>query len=216
MINMSLTDRHPTCRKILEAAEVLFARDGLAGVSLRQITAAAGVNLAAINYHFYDKASLHRDLILLRLRQVNRLRLESLTAAETVGAGQPVPLRVLLDALARPLFLPPAELGPHAPRLLARLLIEHHPVRDERIRSEFEPMMTRFGQACRRHALRLSPQDYLWRFSHVIGALHHAVLTLPDMTGLTRGICRAEQAEHALDSFIALAENAFAPPAASG
>jgi len=47
-----------TVDKILDAAEVLFAERGFAETSLRTITTAAGVNLAAVNYHFGSKKEL--------------------------------------------------------------------------------------------------------------------------------------------------------------
>ena len=203
----------PTCRKILAAAEPLFAQGGLDGVSLRQITTAAGVNLAAVNYHFYDKASLYKTLVSIRLRQINQQRLARLEAAEAEAAPagvNPAPLAAILDALARPMLVSGPDCGPDAPRLLGRLLIERPPSLTEIIRSDFEPVMTRFAQACRRHAPLLSAEDFLWRFSYVIGALHHAALTLPNMTQLTHGICRPAATDQALSSFVAFATSAFA------
>lgn len=47
-----------TVERILDAAEVLFAERGFAETSLRTITGAAGVNLAAVNYHFGSKKIL--------------------------------------------------------------------------------------------------------------------------------------------------------------
>ena len=47
-----------TIDKILDAAERLFAERGFAETSLRTITTAAGVNLAAVNYHFGSKKDL--------------------------------------------------------------------------------------------------------------------------------------------------------------
>lgn len=47
-----------TVERILDAAETLFADKGFAETSLRQITGRAGVNLAAVNYHFGSKKSL--------------------------------------------------------------------------------------------------------------------------------------------------------------
>jgi len=43
---------------ILDSAEVLFAKQGFHAVTLRDITASAGVNLAAVNYHFGSKEAL--------------------------------------------------------------------------------------------------------------------------------------------------------------
>lgn len=204
-------DLNPTCRKILEAAEPLFARAGLDGVSLRQITTAAGVNLAAINYHFFDKESLYKTLVSIRLKQINRERLSRLEDAEQKANawGGPPGLPAVLEALAGPMLTPAPDCGPEAPRLLGRLLMEQQTNLTDLIRTDFEPVMTRFGQACRRHAASLTAEDFLWRFSYVVGALHHAALTRPDMGHLTRGICRPEQDEQALASFIAFATRAF-------
>ncbi len=47
-----------TVERILDAAEALFAERGFAETSLRTITGAAGVNLAAVNYHFGSKKAL--------------------------------------------------------------------------------------------------------------------------------------------------------------
>lgn len=60
-----------TVERILDAAEQLFAERGFAETSLRLITSKAGVNLAAVNYHFGSKKALiqavfSRFLALLR------------------------------------------------------------------------------------------------------------------------------------------------------
>jgi AcrR family transcriptional regulator len=52
----------PTKRRILGAAERLFARDGFDGVSLREIAAEADANLALIHYHFGSKLDLYRAI----------------------------------------------------------------------------------------------------------------------------------------------------------
>ena len=43
---------------VFGAAERLFALHGFQNVSVRDITAAAGVNLASVNYHFGSKDAL--------------------------------------------------------------------------------------------------------------------------------------------------------------
>ncbi len=57
MIFMSTTKKG-TAWHILNAAEALFYEKGFAETSLRMITAKAGVNLAAVNYHFGSKKEL--------------------------------------------------------------------------------------------------------------------------------------------------------------
>jgi hypothetical protein len=57
----------------------------------------------------------------------------------------------------------------------------------------------------------LPPGDFLWRLSFVIGALHHTLLTLPDMPLHTSGLCRAHDGEAALANFTVFAVKAFSP-----
>ena len=67
---------------ILTAAERLYADRGFADVTLRDIVAAAGVNLAAVNYHFGSKDELIAELFVTRSLATNRERLNELKAAE--------------------------------------------------------------------------------------------------------------------------------------
>ena len=47
------------CERLLHAAGEVFAERGFRAATVRQITERAGVNLAAINYHFHDKGELY-------------------------------------------------------------------------------------------------------------------------------------------------------------
>lgn len=206
---MQIANVTGTGLKILSAAESLFAQHGYAGVSLRQITAEAKVNLAAVNYHYYDKESLYREILTWRLKQINQRRLDLLSEAEDRASSGLMPLQDIIDALARPLFLPSKDYSATSTRLLGRLLTERPSFTDEILRLEFQPVMTRFGQAIRRHTPSLSPPDFLWRFSYIIGALHHAMTTIHDMNALTNGICRDDDPEGALRNFTDFAVRAL-------
>ncbi|MHC4305753.1 MAG: TetR/AcrR family transcriptional regulator [Planctomycetota bacterium] len=48
---------------LLDAAEELFSRKGYAAVGIREITDAAGVNIAAIKYHFGSKSELYLETV---------------------------------------------------------------------------------------------------------------------------------------------------------
>lgn len=56
-----------TRERLLHAAEILFARRGYGGTSIRSITSLAGCNLAAVNYHFGGKLDLYREMFQRRL-----------------------------------------------------------------------------------------------------------------------------------------------------
>src|SRR6202790_196383 len=52
-----------TREKILSAAGAIFAEQGFEGATIRVITERAGVNVAAVNYHFRDKAELYTRVV---------------------------------------------------------------------------------------------------------------------------------------------------------
>jgi TetR/AcrR family transcriptional regulator, regulator of cefoperazone and chloramphenicol sensitivity len=53
-----------TRQKILNAAGEVFAEHGFEGATIRAITERADVNVAAVNYHFRDKAELYNRVVL--------------------------------------------------------------------------------------------------------------------------------------------------------
>src|SRR5258708_36330537 len=73
---------------ILAAAERLYADRGFGDVTLRDIVAAADVNLAAVNYHFGSKDELIAELFVTRSIATNRQRLNEFNAAEEAGGGR--------------------------------------------------------------------------------------------------------------------------------
>jgi AcrR family transcriptional regulator len=89
-----------TQRLLVSAAEQLFAARGLDAVSLREITAAAGVrNSTAIQYHFGDREGVLRAVLRKHHAGVEQDRHARLDAYE--AAGDPS-LRPLVDAFVRP------------------------------------------------------------------------------------------------------------------
>src|SRR5712691_12477039 len=77
-----------TQAKILDTAEGLFMEHGFEATSLRQITAAAGVNIAAVNYHFGSKEELFQTVLTRRLDPMNQERVELLDALERDARGK--------------------------------------------------------------------------------------------------------------------------------
>ena len=56
------SDGKETRRRIVEAASVVFARAGYHEATVARIREAAGVNQAAVNYHFGGKEQLYREV----------------------------------------------------------------------------------------------------------------------------------------------------------
>lgn len=205
-----------TVSRILVAAESLFAQHGYEGTTVRQITKQAQVNLAAINYHFGDKQSLYEAVVSRRMKPIDDIRLENLNRAEVEAGEKPVALALIVEIMARPLFelgKDTLRAGDQAAKLIGRSLSEPLPFRETHLIKSFQPTMARFGQALRRHAVALSPEDFLWRLSFVVGAMHHTLATMHRMKVLTRGICRDDDFEGALERFVSFAVVCLQSPA---
>src|SRR5437763_14145047 len=86
-----------TRERILDAAEALFMEHGFEATSMRAITAAAAVNLAAVNYHFGSKEELFEAVLTRRLDPMNQQRVELLARLEAKAAPGPLSCdRILL------------------------------------------------------------------------------------------------------------------------
>src|SRR5215216_2639424 len=77
--------QHETRTRILDAAEELFMLHGFGGTSMRLLTSKAGVNLAAVNYHFGSKDALIEAVFRRRLDPMNAARIAALDALEAGG-----------------------------------------------------------------------------------------------------------------------------------
>src|SRR6195256_6809772 len=80
--------QHETRTRILDSAEELFMRHGFEGASMRLLTSSAGVNLAAVNYHFGSKDALIEALFRRRLDPMNAARIAELERLEADAAAR--------------------------------------------------------------------------------------------------------------------------------
>jgi AcrR family transcriptional regulator len=88
---------------IMDAAEKMIAKDGVEGVSLRQIRVAIGsAHTNVVTYHFGNKEALIRAIILDRQAVLERRRAELLATARKRGLGDD--LAALTHAVWYPLF----------------------------------------------------------------------------------------------------------------
>ena len=79
---------HETRTRILDAAEELFMQHGFEGTSMRLLTAKAGANLAAVNYHFGSKDALIEAVFRRRLDPMNAERIAELDRLEKDAGGR--------------------------------------------------------------------------------------------------------------------------------
>jgi AcrR family transcriptional regulator len=166
-----------TKTRILDTAERLFADRGYGSTSLRNITTAAGVNLAAIHYHFHSKDVLLENVITRRSDVVNQRRLEMLERFRQEAAGGPVPLERLLQAFLAPSFdwvRESGEAGVRFARLMGRLHAEGG-IPHKLMVSKFGPVVEVFHTALQESLPGLPSQELWWRIHFAIGAMAHTL-----------------------------------------
>lgn len=117
-----------TRTKILDTAEKLFANNGVASVSLREINAAAGVSPSVLHYHFGGRDELIATLLERRLPALNAAR--SAMLEELQNSGKEVTVRQLLAVTVLPLvrLQQDGKAGQRFVKVLARLHLERNAV----------------------------------------------------------------------------------------
>lgn len=93
------TCKEDTRNRLLDAAEALFCEKGFDGVSVRELTAAAGCNLAAVNYYFGSKDKLYAEMF---RRQFEIMIQGHLDAIDKVTSESDLSLEKLLKAIIEP------------------------------------------------------------------------------------------------------------------
>ncbi|HJT87318.1 MAG TPA: TetR/AcrR family transcriptional regulator [Bryobacteraceae bacterium] len=170
-----------TKQRILDTAERLIGEQGYTGTSLRQIISEAGVNLAAVHYHFGSKEDLLDELILRKAKPVNEQREALLNQLEEAAGAGPVAVDQLLAAF----FQPMADVGgryPNFVRLMGRMYAEG--MLAAVLRKHFQPTILRFVAALRRALPELPENELFSRLQFMIGAMSHAVCGPPVFPGI--------------------------------
>jgi AcrR family transcriptional regulator len=145
-----------------------------AGASLRQVTASAQVNLAAVNYHFGSKENLINEVFRRRLDSLNEERLAALAA---VLKRPNFALEDVLDAFVRPaLALSMAhDGGAGFVRVLARAFAEHNERLRKFLHDNYSHVLKQFVAAFAQALPHLDKQELYWRLDIVSGALTYAM-----------------------------------------
>ena len=165
-----------TRNRILDTAERLFGEEGFRAVSLRRITAAAGVNLASIHYHFGSKEELLDELVMRKAGPVNEARMAALQRLRAAAGADPLSLEDLLEAFLVPAFCL-AVSSPGFAKLMGRLHAEG--VMPAVARKHFGPVGGHFMTELRRALPELPEDELAWRAHFAIGAMAHALNSPP-------------------------------------
>ena len=205
-----MSDR--TKERLLDAGEALIAAEGFDGATLRQVTSAAGVNLAAVNYHFGNKEGLLRAVLVRRIGPINAERLAKLDDLES--RATPPTLAEVTEAFLLPMLAMHHDEKGRAfiRRLLARFYTDQGPEWLPFFAEQFEEVKTRFGAAFRACLPHLSPSELMWRMHFAIGAAAHALADESRLAVISRGLCDPHDAEVLMDELLRFIRGGLAAP----
>lgn len=167
-----------TKSRILDAAELLFMEHGFEATSLRQLTAAAGVNLAAVNYHFGSKEELFQAVLTRRLDPMNQERIDLLARYEREAGPKPLSCEKILSAMLIPalrLSRDEKRGGKHFLRVLGRAYADPAPFIRNFLSAQYAEMIARFKEAFLKALPHLTKQELTWRLHFVMGALSYTL-----------------------------------------
>jgi len=162
-----------TRERILLAAEQLFAERGISSTSMRALTNAAGVNLAAAHYHFGSKEALLDAVIEFRAAPLNLARIEALEALEAECGDAPLAVDCIFRAFLMPAIrsvIESPEGAAHLPRLFARLEAQPPELLEAIFRRHFGDIARRFVEALQKALPDLPKELVAERFRHAMGS----------------------------------------------
>jgi AcrR family transcriptional regulator len=167
-----------TKTRILDAAELLFTEHGFEATSLRQLTSAASVNLAAVNYHFGSKEELFQAVLTRRLDPMNQERIDLLEKVEQEAGGRALSCEKVLFAMLIPalrLARDEKRGGKNFLRVLGRAYADPAPFIRHFLSEQYAEMIGRYKEAFLRALPHLSRQELTWRLHFVMGALSYTL-----------------------------------------
>jgi AcrR family transcriptional regulator len=178
--------------QILDAAEHLFARHGLYGVTLKDVAQRVGVHHRLMNYYFSDKKKLF-DTVFARRAEVSRqVRIEALDRYERECGGKPTvegALRAFLDT-DLDLYLRGGEGWRNFTMLGAQA--SNAPWGAELFDKHFDDLILKLVGLLKRAMPDCEDVDIFWCYHFVSGALMLTLARTGRIDRLSGGLCKSD------------------------
>lgn len=184
---------HPTRERILDAAEQLFARDGFAAVTVRQIMRQADADVSLAYYHFKSKRDLFDAVMLRRVDHLNRIRLEALRKVEQRHPDDLPTVEEIIEAFTHPLLELLAsnhEKWRHYFALIAQINSSTE-WGGELMTRYFDPLVARFIEALKKVLPGCDEADLYWSYHFLSGALTLTFAETGRIDNLSGGVCKS-------------------------
>jgi AcrR family transcriptional regulator len=175
-----------TSERIMEAAEGLFAAQGIRGTSLKEITELAEVNIAAVNYHFRSKDALVRAVYERCFLPLNEQRLRLLDEVEAASGGGALAIEEVLRALFEPMVRA-WQTNRNFILLVGRLQSEPDPQLNVFVQGLYGSLIERFIRAARRAAPDVTEADLFFWIHFLFGGVVYTLINSQDMARMHPG-----------------------------
>ena len=197
--------------RILNAAEALFAQHGFDGVTLRQIAAQAGVDVALASYHFGKKLDLFDAVFERRVTHINDSRLEALRKAQANAGDAGPDVEQIIEAFLRPLEIAQESGDEGWQHYLALVAyINNSPYWGTRMMSrKFDNLVNEFIKALKQGLPSADDKDLYWCYHNLSGALTLTLAQTGRIDQLSGGICQSANVKEAYDRMIPFAAAGF-------
>ena len=165
-----------TKTRIIEVAESLFAEEGIAGTTLRQITTQADVNLAAVNYHFGNKQQLIHEVFQRRLDVLAEERIARLEELKSQSAASS--LEDILQALIYPALAisrDETKGGLRFVKVMARAYAENDSFLHQFLSDHYGYVIRQFAAELKTLLPTTPDAELRWQLDFVIGALTYVM-----------------------------------------
>jgi AcrR family transcriptional regulator len=178
----------------MDAAEKLFARKGFYGATLRDITAAAGVDLALVTYHFGGKKQLFVAVIERRGHVLNEERLRRLAAARLNAAPGAPSTEAVVDAFLDPILDRLAHAGPGWHNYFSLIAyVNNSPEWGRKMMGKtFDAVVREFIAAVMESLPGSAPEDIFWGYNFLTGAMTLSLAETGRLDALSDGLCRSD------------------------
>lgn len=193
-----------TKEQILDAAEQLIAEKGIDAVSLRAITAAADVNLAAVHYHFGSKEALVARVFARRIEPINAERVRLIDEAlERAGDG-PLPVEEVLYALFAPAIRVMAEheRGQLFMRVCGRIYAEQAEYLHKFFEEQFQELVERIRAGMQKALPEGDPASRTWGTHFAVGAMVHTMMESDKLKRFSGGMCDPANTDEVIDRMV--------------